>query len=112
MKRPIAVTAVGWLFIATGIFGFVYHAFEARDAFGPELVWVEIFRLLAVAGGAFVLRGHNWARWLLVAWMAYHVVLSAFHSPIELVTHVVVLLAVIWLLFRPDASAYLRDLSQ
>src|SRR5262249_35150083 len=104
MNRPFVVTAIGWLFIATGIVGFVYHASAARDACGSDLIWVEIVRLLAIVAGAFVLRGHNWARWLIVAWMAYHVGLSAFHSPVELVTHVVLLLAISWLLFRPDAS--------
>jgi uncharacterized membrane protein len=101
MNRPFAVTAIGWLFIATGIVGFVYHAFEAPNAFGPELIWVEIVRLLAIVAGAFLLRGRDWARWLLVAWIAYHVALSAWHSVSELVVHAVLLIAVTWLLFRP-----------
>ena len=108
MLRPISVTAIGWLFIATGIVGFVYHASEALHPFSSELVWIELVRLLAIVGGVFLLRGRSWARWLLIAWMTYHVVLSIFHSPFELLVHVVVLAGVAWLLFRPDASAYLR----
>ena len=35
---------------------------------------------LAIVCGVFLLRGHNWARWLALAWIAFHVVLSAFHA--------------------------------
>jgi uncharacterized membrane protein len=107
-KRPLSVALIGWLFIATGSVGLVYHTVQERHPFNSELIWIVILRLLAIVGGAFLLRGHNWARWLLIAWMAYHVVLSAFHPPAELVTHVVVLVAVVWLLFRPEASAFFR----
>ena len=92
----------------TGGVGLVYHTFASQHPFSGELIWIVLVRLLAIVAGAFLLRGHNWARWLLIAWMAYHVALSAFHSPLELVVHVVFLVAIAWLLFRPDASAYFR----
>jgi|SRR5437899_7825174 len=107
-KRPISVTIVGWLFIATGIIGLVYHASEWRHSIGQELVWIELVRLLAVVGGVFLLRGHNWARWLLIAWIAFHVALSAFQSVSALVTHAALLAVISWVLFRPDATLYLR----
>lgn len=111
--RPGPVTFIGVLFIATGILGLAYHATEldVRHLFQDDAAWVIVVRLLAIVGGAFVLRGSNWARWLLVAWAAYHVALSAFHSRSGLITHIVVLAVVSWVLFRPDASAYFRGAS-
>ena len=38
--------------------------------------------------------GHNWARWLLVAWLAFHVVVSGFHSMSEMAAHAVLLIVV------------------
>ena len=55
-----------------------------------------------------MLRGCNWARWLLAAWMAYHVVLSAFHSVTELALHTLLFGAIGYFLFRPQSSAYFR----
>ena len=110
MKRPRSVTFIGWLYIAAGTIGLVYHAAEfKRGAFQYELLWVCLVRLLAVVGGVFLLRGNNWARWLAGAWMAYHVVLSAFHPVRELVVHALFLILIAYMLFRPAASAYFRS---
>src|SRR3989442_10487081 len=88
-KRPISVTVIGCIFIAVGVIGFSYHVteFKTQRPFEYGLVWVSLLRLLAILGGVFVLRGNNWARWLLLIWIAYHVILSAFHSLTELVVH-------------------------
>jgi len=108
--RPWQVSLIGWLFIAAGIFGFVYHATE----FGKEgqlhlgVVWVLVVRLLAVVGGAFLLRGANWSRWLVLAWLVYHVILSALHSLTEFGFHVVILAVIVFLLFRGHVSAYFQ----
>lgn len=109
-KRPLSVTIIGWLFIAAGIFGFAYHASELRvqHLFDLELIWVLFVRLLAIAGGIFVLRGANWARWLLLGWISYHVVLSAFHSPTELIIHSVLCALIAYVFFRRPATAYFR----
>lgn len=108
--RPLSVTVVGWLFVAAGSVGLVYHATELRapGPFDSEVIWVLLVRLAAIVGGAFVLRGARWASWLLVAWMAYHVVLSALHSWSEAAVHAVLLVGVAYLLLRPEASAYFR----
>src|SRR5262245_4546208 len=109
-RRPRPVTFIGVLFIATGVFGLLYHApeLDVRHPFANDAAWVLVVRLLAIVGGAFVLRGRNWARWLVMAWMAYHVALSAFHTRSELIVHVVVLALVAWILLRPEVSAYFR----
>lgn len=109
-KRPLSVTIIGWLFIAAGTVGLVYHAkeFKTGHLFDKEAVWVCAVRALAIIGGVFVLRGRNWARWLLILWMAYHVVLSAYHPVSELIMHALLMVVVAYLLLRPKASVYFR----
>jgi len=109
-KRPISVTIVACAYIGMGIIGFAYHFKElfARQAHPYEGVWIELVRLLAILCGAFMLRGHNWARWLALAWIAFHVVLSAFHAFGELAMHALFCAVIAWLLFRPEAARYFR----
>jgi len=113
-RRPLSVTIIGCLFLAAGIVGLAYHAgeFTTDRPFKYELVLVCFVRLLAIVCGAFMLRGQNWARWGLLAWIAYHVVLSAFHSVFEFVIHGLLLAVVTWFLLRPRVSAYFRNVSQ
>ena len=109
-KRPLSVTVMGCIFIAAGVVGFAYHVteFKALRPFDYSLILVCLVRLLAILGGVFALRGRNWARWLLLAWITYHVILSVFHSLPELITHSLLLVLVAYALFRPQASAYFR----
>jgi hypothetical protein len=109
-KRPYSITVIGCLFIAAGTVGFAYHIteFKGQSPFEYDIAWVCFVRLLAILGGVFVLRGSNWARWLLLIWMAYHVVLSAFHRLSELAMHGLLFAVVAYFLFRPPATAYFR----
>lgn len=63
-------------------------------------------RALAIVGGAALLRGRNWARWLLVVWMLAHIGLSIFHSATELLTHSVIFAPLLYLLFRRAIEPY------
>ena len=109
-RRPPSITIIGWLFVGAGTIGLAYHAteFKAQRPFEYDLIWVCIVRLLAILSGVFMLRGSNWARWGLLVWLAYHVILSAFHSLSELAMHSLLLCVVAYFLFRPQASAYFR----
>ena len=109
-RRPISVTVIGCLFIAAGVVGFVYHSIELHSLLelNVEWVWVLALRLLAVLGGFFVIRGRNWARWLVLVWLVYHVILSAFHPISGLIIHALLLVVIAYFLFRPQASAYFR----
>jgi hypothetical protein len=109
-KRPRSVTVIGGIFLVAGIIGLAYHAaeFKTRGPFQFDLVWVCLVRLLAIICAVFMLRAGNWARWLLVIWIAYHVILSAFHSPSELIIHSLLLAVVAYFLFRRPASVYFR----
>jgi hypothetical protein len=110
MKRPLSVTIVGWFFILAGAVGFAYHlsALSMQDPFSDDSLWILLVRALAIVGGIFCLRGRNAGRWLLVAWMAYHVVLSYFHSFPEMAMHAILLAVIIVALFHTVASFYFR----
>ena len=119
-KRPLLVTIVSWVFIFVGSVGLVYHMLPLAQGravdLGPggtvDTLVISFVRILAIVAGAFMLRGYNWARWLCVAWAAFHVVVSMWHSPFELVMHIVVLLLVVYLLFRRASSAYFKPRPQ
>jgi hypothetical protein len=109
MKRPIPVTILGGLFVAAGLVGIAYHVSERPV--DTSIILITFIRIIAIVGGVFLLVGQNWARWLLVAWLAFHVVVSAFHSLSEMAAHAVLLIVVAYFLFTPPASAYFRPAS-
>src|SRR5215469_8384554 len=111
-KLPLAVLILSCLFMATGAIGFAYHLRDFRAAAQPfpyELVLASLVRLTAIVCGAFLLLGKNWARWLALAWMAFHVVLSFFHSFGEVAVHAVLFLLIANFLFRSGARAFFRQ---
>jgi hypothetical protein len=106
-KRPISVTIIAALYLAVGAGGFAVH-FRELLARHPDAVGIELTELTAILCGVFILRGHNWARWLALAWIAFHVVLSAFHAFPEFAIHSLFCAVIAWFLFRPDAARYFR----
>src|SRR5262245_12672296 len=108
-KRPIFVTLIASLYMISGAIGVIYHFPELKDPTGEALL-VLLLRVLAIVGGVFCLRAANWARWLLVAWIAYHVVLSISHETSELIAHLIILALTIWALFHRRANNYFRGL--
>jgi hypothetical protein len=105
--RPISVLIVACLYIAVGAIGFAYH-FRELTAFHNDAIGIEVTELLALVAGVFMLLGHNWARWLALAWIAFHVGLSAFHAFRELAVHCVFLIAIAACLLNPAAGRYFR----
>ena len=67
---------------------------------------VHLSRLAAVVAGVFMLYGRNWARWLLVIWIIFHIVLSALHSIFQLLLHALIFTVILYFLFRRESSAY------
>jgi hypothetical protein len=109
-NRPIPVIIVSVLFILTGCIGFIYHVKEFFEPIDKlyELIWVLVLRILAVVCGLLLFLGINWARWLAVAWLLYHIVLSIRHSTIEVITHIILFIIVIILLYLPVSTAYFK----
>src|SRR5579863_7480743 len=110
-KRPLSVTILAWVYVGVGAAGFAAHLTEIRasDAFRYDGIWIELVRLSAVLCGAFMLRGQNWARWLALAWMAFHVIVSAFHTFREFAIHCLFCAVIARLLFRPESERYFRS---
>ena len=74
-RRPLAVTIIACLYIAVGAVGFVAH-FGSLHTGRLDGVEMEIVAIVAIVSGLFLWRGQNRARWLVMAWMAFHVALS------------------------------------
>ena len=104
MKRPFAVTFLGFLFIVVGLANSIFYLSK-----GPLDRWtlpVSLIGVIAIVGGIFLLKGRNWARWLLLAWLAFHVVVSALNSLSGSVAHLVLLAAISYFLLTPPDSRY------
>lgn len=101
---PVSILVVACLYLLVGSIGFFYHF---HDLYQPDFIWIETTEALAVVTGVFLLRGQGWARWLALAWMAFHVVIS-YGDYRKLIIHACILALIAWLLFRADASRYFR----
>ena len=107
-KRPITVTILGYVLIATGVASLAFHLtdFKASHSLLSEFVLLSLVRILAIASGVFMLRGRNWARWLALAWIAFHVAISFLDSLQKVAVHGLIFLLFGYLLLRPEATAY------
>jgi len=101
---------ISWIFLVAGIVGVTYHAteFKIQRPFQYELVLVCLVRLIAIVAAVFMLRARNWARWTLIVWITYHVILGAFHSGFQAVVHGLLLAVIVYFLFNRRAEAYFR----
>jgi hypothetical protein len=116
--RPRAITLIGWLFIAVGGAGIARALWDvlAAAAAGRSQLEATLLELgimiasgiVAILGGALLLRGSAWGRWLLLLWMAFHIVISALDDRVKLAMHVVLFGVVVYFLLRAEASAYLK----
>lgn len=106
-KRPLSVTILACLYLAVGLIGFVGR-FSDLLAWRQDAVWIESTEFAGIVCGVFLLLGQDWARWLALAWIAFHVALSIFHPLFELVLHAVFLVVIAWVLLRPPAWRYFR----
>jgi hypothetical protein len=109
-KRPISITILAWLYIAVGALttGAHYWDFKSHKPMLNEFVWITVLGAAAILAGVYMLRAQNWARWLAVAWVATHVVISALHLMQGLLMHSVLLVLIACILFRRDAREYFR----
>lgn len=109
-NRPVPVIVVSLTYFLAGGVGLIYHFGELFNPIEEmfDLVLVLLLRIIAVACGILLFLGINWARWLAIAWMGYHVVLSAFHPVSELIAHLVILAIVALLLFLPVSNWFFR----
>jgi hypothetical protein len=121
MPRPRSITIIAWLFVGIGVAGLLNDLWPLLTSgsaaqlaklksdgladLGPA--WTT--RLLAIVAGIWLLRGRNWARWLLVLWMLFHIGLSVLDSWEKLVIHCVIFLPIFYFLFRESSQLYFRS---
>ena len=110
-KRPSFVLVIGVAFVAIGLFdiwlGVAPLTRKPAHLANDDLMVLSI-GMIAVLGGIYALKGHDWARWLLAVWMALHVALSI-RQPYALLGHVVIFGLILAGLFYPAASTYFRQ---
>ena len=105
-NRPYQVTVLGWLLIVVGVVSTAVHLWKGTlDRWVPLIVLVGV---LAIVAGAYLLRGANWARWLTLVWLAFHVVVSALNSLGEALPHLVLLVVIGYVLLGPATSKYFQ----
>jgi hypothetical protein len=109
-KRPLSVTLIGGLFIAAGMIqlGFFFYQLNFHHPLHYDDALVGLVRLLAVVCGVFLLRGEKWARWLAIAWLVFHVGVSAFGSARDVVVHSLLFGVIAYFLLRPEANQFFR----
>lgn len=111
--RPLLITLIAWLFTIFGSIALLSGLLPLAGANTAQLIaefkahWmVHLSRVVQIVSGLFMLRGHNWARWLLVAWIVFHIAISALHSWLQLLIHVAIFSVILFFLFRRRANEY------
>ncbi len=106
-KPPLSIAIVGALFLALAaldLYRGLAPLFGAGHLAGDDLLVLAI-GVAAAVGAVFVYLGHEWARWLLAAWMALHVAISVGDAS-KLVMHAVIFGLIAFLLFRPPVREH------
>jgi hypothetical protein len=108
MKRmPIALMIVVAIYLLVGVAGFIFH-FRELTAGHRDAIAIELTELTAVVSGVGLLLRHNWARWLALVWVVFHVCISIFHPLPELLIHAALCAVIAWLLFRPATGLWFK----
>jgi len=106
-RPPVSVLVIACLYLAVGLIGFTYH-FSELLARHPDAWAIEATEFLALLAGIGLLLRWNWARWLAIAWIAFHVAISL-HDPLSrLAVHIAFFLVITATLLRPAASLWFR----
>ena len=109
-KRPISIMILASVYLMVGTVGFAVHFSEilARHTFQYDDALIELTELIAIVCGVFMLQGRNWARWLALSWIVFHVAFSFFDSLQKAAVHGLFLVLIAYFLFRPDARTYFQ----
>ena len=113
MRKPIpSLIVVAAIFLGLGVLDVLrglapLFQSSSHPRLAGDDMQVLAIGVAALIGGVYVLRGHNWARWLLAAWMAMHVAISV-GQPKALIAHVVIFGCITFLLFRSRATDFFK----
>ena len=106
MKNYVAVIVVACLFLLVGI-GAGVAQFPRLVAGSHEAIGMEVTEAVAIVIGVCLLLRQRWARWVAVAWMAFHVAIS-FPDAAKVAVHAVMCALIAWALFRPESGGWFR----
>src|SRR5688572_3564335 len=122
-KRPRSVTVISWILIVFGSIALLTSLLppitaaagqriaEFRSQHPLQFALTYVSPVLALTCGVFMLRGCNWARWLLLIWFGHNVIGNALYSPLRLLLPGLLFGIAAYFLFRPLATAYFRGAS-
>jgi hypothetical protein len=99
----MAILLVSCLYMAVGAIGFLVNIPQSMRL--PQDILIELTELSALVAGVCMFRGCNWARWLALVWMAFHLAIS-FPAICQVVTHSIIFALIAWILLHPDARRY------
>ncbi len=105
---PPTITLLSFLFVAVGFISTAFHVWQFNITRPTILEEAGVYAIgaLAVVTGIYMLRGRNWARWLALGWISFHVIVAAFNQPLGLVVHGVFVVLLAWLLFRRESQQW------
>jgi len=110
---PPIITLLSFLFIAIGVISTAVHVWQFSISKPTALEEAGIYATggLAVAAGIYMLRGRNWARWLALAWISFHVIVGALNQTfgsalIGIAIHSVFVALLAWFLFRRESREW------
>jgi hypothetical protein len=106
---------LSFLFVAIGVISTAAHVWQfniSKPTFFEE-AWIYAIGTLAVVAGIYMLRGRNWARWLAMGWICFHVIVAAFSQSlgqaiIGLLIHALFLALLAWFLFRRESQEWFK----
>lgn len=111
MRRPPpSIAIIAGLFAAVGCLDVVRGIaplFQVGRLASDDVLVIGI-AVAAWIGAIFVAFGHNWARWLLAAWMGFHVAVGVGGGLVPLVAHVLIFGLLVFFLFRPRVAGHFR----
>ena len=89
----------------------VFHLsrYNFEQSFQYDIVGISLVSALAIVAGVYMLLRRNWARWLALAWMAFHVIISYFNGWQKMAVHAVFLAVIGYFLMRRSAEEYFSD---
>jgi hypothetical protein len=110
---PPTITLLSFLFIAVGVISTAVHVWQFKISRPTQLEEAGIYVIgsLAVIAGIFMLRGRNWARWLALGWISFHVIVAALNRPLGMATfglliHAIFVALLAWFLFRRESQEW------
>ena len=121
-ERPTSVTVIAWFLIVMGVISIISSIISlfnpnpmVEEIMSRSPLPVPIQQLLSYAGiavsivsGMYMLDGVNWARFLYVIWSVIGILISIITLPnlIFIIPGLVLLIIIIFYLFRPKANDY------